>query len=90
MAWGTTYTATAAFGGGATTGTWKNATGGAMTLPAIPSGGSGVVSLYHTVASAATTGVVTALTTTSWGLSGLVGAGYSGVLQALVGHSIIA
>ena len=89
MAWGSTYTASAAFGAGATTGTWKDATGGAMTLPSLPSGGSGAIILYHTVATAANSAIVTALTTTSWGLSQLV-AGSSGVIQAIVGHSIIA
>lgn len=89
MAWGSYYTASAAFGDGATTGTWKNATGGALVLPSLPSGGSGMVVLYHTVATAANSAVVTALTTSSWGVAQLVAAS-SGVIDAVVGHSIIA
>lgn len=89
MAWGATYTASATFSAAATTGTWKNATGGDMTLPAAPSGANGMVALYHTNASAAISAVVTALTTTSWGVSQLVPAS-SGYIAAIVGHSIIA
>ena len=66
-----------------------NLTGGNITLPAVPSGASGMVVLYHTVTSAAVSAVVTALTTTSWGVDKLVPAS-SGVIQAIVGHSIIA
>ena len=91
MAWGSYYTASADFGGGATTGTWKNATGGAMTLPAVPSGASGTLIMYHTIDTGANSAVITAVTTTSWGVAQLVaGAGSSGVIQAIVGHSIIA
>lgn len=89
MAWGSYYTASAVFGGATTTGTWKGATGGALVLPAVPSGASGFVSMYHTVTSAAVSSVVSALSTSSWGVDGLV-PGSSGVLQAIVGHSIIA
>ena len=88
MAWGSTYTASSLFSNGATTGTWKNATGGDMTLPAIPSGANGTVSLMFLTAAGNTSAIVTALTTTSWGVSS-AGA-LSGVISAIVGHSIIA
>ena len=89
MAWGATYTASATFSAAATTGTWKNATGGAIVLPAAPSGADGMVAMYHTSSSAAISAVVTALTTSSWGVSQIVPAA-SGYIAAIVGHSIIA
>lgn len=89
MAWGSYYSASADFTAAATTGTWKNSTGGAITLPAAPSGANGTIMMYHTVATAAISATVTALTTSTWGVTQLV-AGSSGVIQALVGHSIIA
>lgn len=88
MAWGSYYTASSFFANGATTGTWKDATGGAMTLPAIPTGANGAVNLMFITAVGNTSAVVTAVTTTSWGVSS-AGA-LSGVISAIVGHSIIA
>lgn len=89
MAWGLYYTASADFTAAATTGTWKNSTGGAITLPAAPSGANGTIMMYHTLASAAISAVVTALTPSTWGVAQLV-AGSTGVIQGCVGHSIIA
>ena len=88
MAWGGFYTASASWGAASTTGTWLNATGGAITLPAAPSGANGFTQVMYTSATASPSGIVTALTPSTWGVS--QAAAQSGVLAACVGHSIIA
>lgn len=88
MAWGGYYTASASFGAASTTGTWANATGGAITLPAVPSGANGFVSLMFTSATASPSAIVSALTPSTWGVT--QAAAQSGYIAACVGHSIIA
>lgn len=89
MAWGTTYTASADYAAGTTTGTWMNSAGVAMTLPAIPSGSSGMVHLTRSALGAIPSAIVTALSTTSWGVD-QIEAAEVGVIRAIVGASIIA
>lgn len=88
MSWGLTYTASASWGAATTTGTWANSTGGAITLPAAPSGASGFTSVMYTSATASPSAIITALTPSTWGVS--QAAAQSGFLNAMVGHSIIA
>lgn len=88
MAWGSYYTASASWGAASTTGTWLNATGGAITLPAAPSGASGFTNVMYTSATASPSAIISALTPSTWGVT--QAAAQSGILNACVGHSIIA
>lgn len=88
MAWGSSYTASSQWINTTTTGTWKDAAGAAMTLPAVPSGSSGTTFVTFLSAAAAPTAVVTVLSTTGFTIG--QNAAQSGHIQALVGHSIIA
>lgn len=88
MSWGLTYTASASWGAASTTGTWLNSTGGAITLPAAPSGASGFTSMMPTSGAGGISALITALTPSTWGVT-QAGA-QSGFLAACVGHSIIA
>lgn len=88
MAVTNTYCGFGSAAGTSGTGTWVNNTGGAIILPWVPSGGSGMVSLYSVSGVPLSAGVVTALTATGFGLSG-VPASTIFHINAICYHSLI-
>lgn len=85
---GLTWSASGTWGAAAPTGTWKNSTGGDMTLSAAPSGANGFCVFFPTSAVASPSAVLTGIATTGFAFGQV--AAQSGHVYAMVPPAQIA
>ena len=85
---GTYFTAYGSFAGGTATVIWSGTTGGAITLPNVPSGTGGFIIPFVTSGNPLTGAQISAVTASGMGIANL--AAGSGYFYAFTPHSMIA